>query len=223
MSSKENMSSFLVCGSHFQAELVLWLSSVTRNWLSAKSNAKVHLLGLKAVVSRCALWDKCPHFDLRPADLSTARLHQVSPIMWSSFHSVDKTIKSSTREGQMDWVTHSGVSASADPSCILAECWWGLWRGRAEASEERVMADPDWQWQSGEGSLLILFDLWSEPENETEPPSKRSRKLARVSGCSQRAQVRGITHQWLLLSNMSQHYRLGFTDAPARYEHLGDV
>lgn len=65
MSSKENMTSFLVCGLHFQTRLVLWLSSLTRNWISARSNTKVHQLGLMT-----AVW--CPHFDLRPAGLSTA-------------------------------------------------------------------------------------------------------------------------------------------------------
>ncbi len=147
-------------------------------------------------------------FDLQPADLSTAAAWL--KIQYESVslgvYTANKMMKSSTREGQMVGVTHSGVSVALPrtlPSRILAECRWGLWPGRADPSEERVMVDPGWQGQSREGSLLILFDLWSEPENETEPQSERYALLAGASGWSHWAQVRRITHHWLFLSDMS--------------------
>lgn len=149
-------------------------------------------------------------------------------------------MKSSAREGQTEWVTHSWVSVALLRTlspCILAECRWGLWPGREEPSEERVMVDPGWQRQSREGSLLILFDLLSEPENKTEPPSERSGLLAEASGWSHRAQVRGIT----LTDSFNQTCRTtqagvssgteGITEeiscwgcaAPARNEHPDDI
>lgn len=73
----------------------------------------------------------------------------------------------------MERMTQSGVSIAfsrTPPSCILS-AWVQmgiLWPGWAELTEERMMVDVGWQWQSTEESLVILFDLWSEPENETE-------------------------------------------------------
>lgn len=168
--------------------------------MSAKSNAKVHQLVLMAVVSWWGLWNKCPRLICLQLLLDSRYSMHLSiyiDIYRSQSFLQNKMMKCSTREGQMEWVTHSGVSVALPrtlPPCILTECRWGLWPGRAKPSEERLMVDPCWQRQSGEGSLLILFDLWSEPENET---SERSRLLAAASGWSHRAQVRGITHQWL--------------------------
>lgn len=196
----------------------------TRNWISTKSRAKVHhyIVVFKALIYISAFGHLiCLQLLMIQCVPLLGYIGALTGLFFKFLTALTKWWKVARGNGQMDRVTHSGVSVASLrtlSSCILAERRWGLWPGREELSQKSVwwliLADSDGPGR--EGNLLILFDLWCEPENETEPPRELYGLLAAASGWSHRAQVRGISHRWLF-------YRTCFGTWTAGYNGAEDV
>lgn len=191
MSSKENMTSLLVCGLYFLTELMQRLSSRTRNWTSAKSNAKVHQL--MTVVS----WF----------------IRQVSTFWPLAFWSVSLriyiTLKSlflqcwqndDTREGQMEWVTHSGVFPPAPISRVqMGMVTWESGALRGACDGWSLLTATVW---GGKPANPVWFMIWTRKRDGASEQTLQavSRSLGVISSSSGERDYSSVT----LLSDRAQ-------------------